>query len=58
MKQHLMVAGQYTYSVADCLGKGAWGSVYCAADADGRHFALKKINKFQIESSPETYRKL
>lgn len=53
-----MVAGQYTYSAADCLGKGAWGSVYRATDADGNRVALKKMNKFQIESSADSYKKL
>lgn len=48
MKGHYLVAGQYTYTKEDCLGRGAWGSVYKAINKQGQVFALKKINKFQI----------
>ena len=46
-----LVAGQYTYYQQDCIGKGAWGSVFKAKDAKGNYVALKKMNKFQIEAT-------
>lgn len=55
MKGTHLVAGQYSYAKADCLGRGAWGSVYKATNSEGQIFALKKINKFQIESSTDSY---
>lgn len=46
--QTQLVAGQYTYYQQDCVGKGAWGSVYKAKNSSGDLVALKKMNKFQI----------
>lgn len=53
-----LVAGEYSYYQQDCIGKGAWGSVFRAKDSKEQFVALKKMNKFQIEASEDSYKKL
>ena len=49
LHQHIeLVAGEYSYCQQDCIGRGAWGSVYKARNSQQCFFALKKMNKFQI----------
>lgn len=45
------VVSNYTYSPADVLGTGTWGTVFRARLKDspaGEEFALKKMNKFKV----------
>ena len=58
MKSNLLVAGEYEYFLHECIGKGAWGSVFKARDSQGNLVALKKMNKFQIEATQDSYQKL
>jgi serine/threonine protein kinase len=49
-------AGNFYYCPHDILGSGTWGTVYKAKNIndhsdDGKEYALKKINKFKIDSS-------